>query len=85
MAMRTPVAKPVDDGKPWLRRGHVVVNPQGVKVQRSWFAFKKKQFFPATRIKTIASDIGATAGHAVYYDLKVHGSDGKEFIASPKT
>ena len=64
----------------WFRRSHVVVNPQGVKVQRSWFAFKKEQFFPATKIKKIASDIGATAGHAVYYDLKVHGSDGKEFI-----
>jgi hypothetical protein len=57
-----------------------VVNVEGVKVLRAWFAFKQEQKFPAKEIQNIASDVGATAGHAAYYDLKVQTRDGKEFI-----
>jgi hypothetical protein len=64
----------------WFRRSHVAVNPKGVTVQRAWFAFKKEQRLPASEIKSIASDVGATAGHAAYHDLKVHARDGKEVL-----
>jgi hypothetical protein len=64
----------------WFRRSRVAVNPEGVTVQRAWFAFKKEQRLPATEIASITSDIGATAGHAVYHDLKIHARDGRELL-----
>jgi hypothetical protein len=64
----------------WLRRSHVVVNSEGVKVHRAWLAFKQEQGFRTRDIQGIASEVGANAGHAAYYDLKVHTRDGKEFI-----
>ncbi len=64
----------------WFRRSRVTVSPEGVMVQRAWLAFKKEQRLQASEIKSIASDVGATAGHAVYHDLKVHARDGKEFV-----
>jgi hypothetical protein len=64
----------------WFRRSRVVVNAEGITVQRAWFAFKKEQRLPASEIKSITSDIGATAGHAVYHDLKVQARNGKESI-----
>jgi len=64
----------------WFRRSHVVVNSAGVKVQRAWFAFKQEHGFRTSEIQGIASEVGATAGHAAYYDLMVQTRDGKEFI-----
>ena len=48
----------------WFRRSRVVVNPSGVTVERAWLAFQKEQHLPIAQIKSIASDVGATAGHA---------------------
>ncbi|MDE3067666.1 MAG: hypothetical protein KGJ60_08960 [Verrucomicrobiota bacterium] len=64
----------------WFRRSRVVANPEGLMVQRAWFALKKDQRFQTSEIRSIASDVGATAGHAVYYDLKIHTRDRKEFL-----
>ena len=64
----------------WFRRGRVVVNPEGVTVQRAWFAIKKEQHFPSSEIAGIAADVGATAGHAAYHDLKIHSRDGTELL-----
>jgi len=64
----------------WFRRSRAAVNSEVVTVQRAWFAFKKEQRLPTSEIKSIVSDVGATAGHAAYYDLKVHARDGKEFL-----
>lgn len=64
----------------WFRRSHVAVNSTGVTVQRAWFAFKKEQHLQTDEIKGIACDVGATAGHAAYHDLKVHTRDEKEII-----
>ena len=58
----------------WFRRSRVTVNPDGVTVQRAWLAFKKEHRFAIGEIKNIASDVGATAGHAAYHDLKVVGA-----------
>jgi hypothetical protein len=64
----------------WFRSSRVIVNSEGVTVQRAWLAFKKEQRLPAGEIKSIASDVGATAGHAAYHDLKVRARDGKELV-----
>ena len=64
----------------WFRRSRVAVNPEGITVERAWFAFKNEQRLPAGEITSIATDIGATAGHATYHDLKVHARDGKELL-----
>jgi hypothetical protein len=64
----------------WFRRSRVTVNPEGVTVQRAWFALKKEQRLPAGEIAGITSDIGATVGHAAYHDLKVRARDGKELL-----
>jgi hypothetical protein len=64
----------------WFRRSRVAVNPKGVTFERAWFAFKKEQRLPASEIKSIATDVGATAGHAAYHDLKIHARSGKEFL-----
>jgi hypothetical protein len=64
----------------WFRRSRVAVTSKSVTVQRAWFAFKKEQHLKIGEIKSIASDVGATAGHAVYYDLKIHARDGREFL-----
>jgi hypothetical protein len=64
----------------WFRRSHVTVTPGGLKVQRAWFVFKKEQSFPTAEIRGIASEVGAMAGHAAFYDLKVRTRDGREFM-----
>ena len=64
----------------WFRRSRVAVNPKGVTFERAWFAYKKEQRLPAGEIKSIATDVGATAGHAAYHDLKIHARSGKEFL-----
>jgi len=64
----------------WFRRSRVAVNSKSVTVQRTWLAFKKEQSLRADEIKSIASDVGATAGHAAYHDLKVQTRGGKELI-----
>ena len=64
----------------WFRRSRVAVNPEGVTVQRAWLAFKKEQCLPASEIASVISEVGATAGHAVYHDLKAHARDGRELL-----
>jgi hypothetical protein len=64
----------------WFRQSRVLVNSAGVTAERTWFGFKQKQVIPAHQVLTIAADIGATAGHVLYYDLKVHAPAGKEFL-----
>jgi hypothetical protein len=64
----------------WFRRSRVTVNTTGVTVERAWLAFQKEQRLPIAQIKSIATDVGANAGHAAYHDLKVVAHDGKEFI-----
>jgi hypothetical protein len=64
----------------WCRRSRVLVNPAGLKVERAWFGLKKQQDIPANQVGSIVADIGATAGHVLYYDLKVHAPGGKEFL-----
>jgi hypothetical protein len=64
----------------WFRRSRVAVNPESVTVQRAWLAFKKEQRLPAGEIASVTSEVGATAGHAVYHDLKARARDGRELL-----
>jgi hypothetical protein len=64
----------------WFRRSRVAVNPESVTVQRAWLAFKKEQRLPASEIASVTSEVGATAGHAVYHDLKARARDGRELL-----
>src|SRR5665213_1214960 len=64
----------------WFRRSHVKANSESVTVERAWFAFKKVQRLQTSEIKSITSDVGATAGHAAYHDLKIHARDGTEVM-----
>jgi hypothetical protein len=64
----------------WFRRSRVLANSEGVTVQRAWLAFKKEQRLPTSEINSINSDVGATAGHAVYHDLKIRARDGREIV-----
>jgi hypothetical protein len=64
----------------WFRRCRVAVDSEGITIQRAWFAFKKEQRLQTKEIKGINSDVGATAGHAAYHDLKVLARDGKEIM-----
>ena len=57
-----------------------MVSPEGVKSEKSWFGFKKQGTIPRGQISSIVADIGATAGHVLYYDLKAHGPGGKEIV-----
>lgn len=64
----------------WLRHSRVTVTSEGMMVQRGWLSFKKERKFSTGEIKSIASDVGATAGHAAYHDLRIRTRDGKEFV-----
>jgi len=64
----------------WFRCSRVVVSPEGVLAGKSWFGFKQQTKIPRSQVSSILADIGATAGHALYYDLKAHGPGGKEIV-----
>jgi hypothetical protein len=64
----------------WFQQSRVVVNSETVTIQRGWLAFKKEHRLKTNQIKSITSDVGATAGHSAYHDLKVQSHDGKESI-----
>jgi hypothetical protein len=64
----------------WFRRSRAAVDSQGVTIQRAWFAFRQEQRFPTAEIKSITSDVGATAGHAAYHDVKIQTNTDREYL-----
>jgi hypothetical protein len=64
----------------WLRRSRVVIAGPEIKIETAWLAFKKQNSLKIADAAGIAADVGATVGHAAYYDLKVRARDGREFI-----
>jgi hypothetical protein len=66
----------------WFRRSRVVVNPERVTIQKAWLAFKKEECLQTSEIKNITSDVGATAGHAAYHDLKIQTRAGRQITAA---
>ncbi len=66
----------------WFRRSRVIVNSESVTMQKAWLAFKKEQRLQTGEIKTITSEVGATAGHAAYHDLKIQTRAGRQITAA---
>jgi hypothetical protein len=63
----------------WFHRSRVIIAGDEVKSETAWLNFKKARAFKISDIANITSDIGATAGHAAYHDLKIRTRAGKEF------
>jgi len=66
----------------WLRRSYVLVTPAQVKIRTSWLGFKKESVLAAGEVASLKTDIGATAGHTAYYDLKIRARNGREYLAA---
>jgi hypothetical protein len=62
----------------WFRCSRVVVTPEQVKIENSWLGIKKVRAFATSDVVDFSTDVGATAGHVMYYDLKVQTHDRKE-------
>ncbi len=66
----------------WFRRSRVVATPAQVQIETAWLGFKKQQTLKVAEVASIATDVGASAGHTAYYDLKIRTRDGREFTAA---
>ena len=66
----------------WFRRSRVVATPAQVRIETAWLAFKKQQTLKVSEVAGIATDVGASAGHTAYYDLKIRTRDGRYFTAA---
>ena len=63
----------------WFRRSQVRVTPAQVELQTAWLTLKKATTIPSAEVASLKADIGATAGHAAYYDLKLKTRAGREY------
>lgn len=66
----------------WFRRSRVVVTPQKLTVETSWLGLKRQRTLETSEVATLAAEVGATAGHSAYYDLKVRTRDRQETTAA---
>jgi len=64
----------------WLRRSHIVISGQTIKIQTGWAAFKQEEALKISEAATFFADVGAPVGHLTYYDLKLRAQDGKEWL-----
>jgi len=63
----------------WFHRSRVAVAAGELKIETSWLIFKKQHALKIADAANFTADVGATAGHSAYYDLKVRARDGREF------
>ena len=66
----------------WFRRSRVVATPAQVQIETAWLGIKKQRTLKVSEVAKITTDVGATAGHTAYYDLKLRTRDGQEFTAA---
>ena len=66
----------------WLRRSRVLVTPAQLRLETSWLVFKKVSVLAAGDVASLKADLGATAGHTAYYDLKIRARNGREYLAA---
>ena len=66
----------------WFRRSRVVATPAQVQIETAWLGIKKQRALRVSEVTKITTDVGATAGHTAYYDLKLRTRDGQEFTAA---
>jgi len=62
----------------WFRRSRVEVSAGTVNVETIWPGYKKEMSVKGGDVAGFFTEIGATVGHSVYYDLKLRTRDGKE-------
>ncbi len=63
----------------WARRSRVVVEKGEIKIETAWLAFKRQSALKISDVANFSADVGATAGHSAYFDLKASARDGREF------
>jgi hypothetical protein len=63
----------------WFRRSRVVVSAGTIAIETAWPGYKKEMSVKSADAADIAAEIGATVGHAAYYDLKLRERNGKEW------
>lgn len=66
----------------WFRRSRVMATPVQVQIETAWLGFKKQQTVKVSEVAGIVTDVGASAGHTAYYDLKIRTRDGRDFTAA---
>jgi hypothetical protein len=63
----------------WFHRSRVAVAAGELKIETAWLIFKKQNVLKISDAVNFIADVGATAGHSAYFDLKVRARDGREF------
>lgn len=66
----------------WLRTSSVLATPTQLKLKTNWLTLKKEIVLQTAEIASLKADIGATAVHTAYYDLKIRTRDGRDIIAA---
>jgi hypothetical protein len=66
----------------WFRRSRMVATPEQVQIETAWLGIKKQRTLKVSEVASIATDVGATAGHTAYYDLKIRTRDRREITAA---
>jgi len=64
----------------WFRRTRVGVTPAQLHIVTAWLTLKKEVIIPVGEVASLKADIGATAGHAAYYDLRLKTRKGRELV-----
>ena len=62
----------------WFRRSRVAVSARTVNIETIWPGYKKENSVKSGDVAGFFTEVGATVGHSVYYDLKLRTRDGKE-------
>ncbi len=64
----------------WLRRSHVAIASETVKIETAWAGFKQKSSLKVSNVTGFYAETGTPVGHSTYYDLKLRTRDGKELL-----
>jgi len=62
----------------WFRRSRVVIADAEIKIETAWLTFEKQSALKISDAANFTADVGATAGHSAYFDLRVQTRDGRE-------
>jgi hypothetical protein len=66
----------------WFRCSRVVVTPPQLTIETAWLGLKKRRTLEMSGVASIVTEVGATAGHSAYYDLKIRTRDRQDFTAA---
>jgi hypothetical protein len=63
----------------WFRQSSVLVSGGSIRSVTSWPGYKTERSIQSADVAAFAAEVGATVGHAAYYDLKLRTRSGKEW------